>query len=170
MAAQSPNKGPASRARRAVRLDRAVRLRRTAVRRLVLGLILAWSAAALARETAFALAGWRGRHDYRHAPVLWRFGTPQTDMLARCLDTANAAVEPGSRLRLLAGNEDFFRSRWAAYLLPAHDLLPEYSRPEDADLVVALHARTLPGAVVMGGPPRCRLLRPPARPPTGEGR
>lgn len=146
--------------RRAARRERAGTLRSIAVRRLVVGLLLAWSAALLAREATAAFSGWRDRRDRRSHPFVWRFDTPATNWLARCLASADAAAEPGSRIVLLAPKEDFFRGRWAAYLLPAHDVLADRRELPAADLVVALNGATLPGASVVGGGKRCRLLRP----------
>jgi hypothetical protein len=147
-------------ARRAARRERAATLRSVALRRLVAGLLLAWSAALLAREATAAFSGWRDRRDHSGHPFVWRFDTPATNWLARCLASADAAAEPGSRIVLLAPKEDFFRGRWAAYLLPAHDLIADHRELANADLVVALNGATLPGASVVGGGKRCRLLRP----------
>jgi hypothetical protein len=155
--APAPAPGAGRRARAGV-------LRRAALRRLVTGLLLAWYAAVLARQATASLAGWLDRRDFRSPPSYWQFGTPQTDWLARCLAAADAAAEPGSRIVLLARKEDFFRGRWAAYLLPAHDVLTDRGPgAPDADLVVALNGATFPGARAVGGSPRCRLLRPGGR-------
>ena len=127
----------------------------------------------LAREAISAYAGWRHRQDFRSPASYWHFGTPQTDWLARCLAAADAAAEPGSRIVLLARKEDFFRGRWAAYLLPAHDVFTDRGQlAPQADLVVALNGSTFPGARIVGGGERCRLLRAagrgPARPAEGR--
>ena len=146
-------------ARRAARRERAATLRSAALRRLVAGLLLAWSAALLAREATAAFLGWRDRRDHRGHAFVWRFDTPVTNLLARCLASADAAAEPGSRIVLLAPKEDFYRGRWAAYLLPGHDLIANRRELASADLVVALNGATFPGASVVGGDKRCRLLR-----------
>lgn len=148
-------------ASRAARGERAAALRSVARRRLVVGLLLAWSAALLAREATAAFSGWRERRGHRAHAILWRFDTPVTNWLARCLASADAAAAPGSRIVLLAPKEDFYRDRWAAYLLPAHDVLADRDALPAADLVVALNGATLPGAPAVGGTKRCRLLRPP---------
>ena len=148
-------------ARRAARRERAGTLRSAALRRLVAGLLLAWSAALLAREAAAAFSGWRDRRDHQGHPFVWRFDTPPTRWLARCLASAEAAAEPGSRIVLLAPKEDFYRGRWAAYLMPAHDMIADHREAASADLIVALNGATLPGATAVGGGRRCRLLRPP---------
>jgi hypothetical protein len=125
------------------------------------GLLLAWCAAGLVRETASKLAEWRNRRALWSAAAEWRFGMRQTDWLARCLAAADAAVEPGSRILLLARKEDFYRGRWAAYLLPAHHLLTSRSEvPPGTDLVVGLNGAVPARAARVGGDGRCALYRP----------
>jgi hypothetical protein len=150
--------------RRAARRARVSLLRRAALRRIGLGLLLVWSAAGLAHDAATSFEGWRHRRQTFIAPVLWRFGTPQPDWLARCAAEADAAAVAGSRIVLLARKEDFFRGRWAAYFLPRHDVFTSRRDvPPGTDLVVGLNGATPAGWRPVGGNERCRLFRPEAR-------
>jgi hypothetical protein len=109
--------------------------------RLVLGLFVAWAGLALARETAAAAAGWSHRQD-NAPPCLWRLGMAPVERLRRCLAGA-AGLLPRDTVvafasRPAACDAEFFRWRWAAYLLP--DLMvtrpgDPYSRQRPAYLI-----------------------------------
>jgi hypothetical protein len=62
-------------------------------------------------------------------PELWRFGTAESQRLERCLARAARRVPRGGKIAFLssegAGDDSFFRWRWAAYFLPGYDVVPE---------------------------------------------
>ena len=104
------------------------------IRKLILGFALAWAIAALLLETGRALAGFDDRGQSRDEVPYWRFGTPQVDELDRCLNLVRQRVPPG-RVVVFASPADtpetpetpdheFFRWRWAAYLLPRWEVAP----------------------------------------------
>jgi hypothetical protein len=91
--------------------------------RLVLGLYVAWAGIALASETGAALESWDLRQG-NAAPCEWRFGMAPVARLRRCL--AGVAADgrvPRDSVVVFASpagpcQADFYRARWAAYLLP----------------------------------------------------
>jgi hypothetical protein len=91
---------------------------------LVLVLFVIWGGIALAREIGAAHAGWDRRQDY-WLPNQWRFGMAQVERLRRSLAGVEGWLPADSVVGFAsppgAGSADFFRWRWAAYLLP--DLL-----------------------------------------------
>jgi hypothetical protein len=100
--------------------------------RLVLGLFVAWAGIALGNETGAALESWDFRElntapgsarEHYPAPCEWRLGMAPVDRLRRCLagvaadgrvprDSVVVFTSPAGPCRA-----DFFRARWAAYLL-----------------------------------------------------
>lgn len=98
--------------------------------RLLALLVVAWTAFALVEETAGALAGWD--HRAANAPACgWRFGMAPVERFQRCLAGVEGVVPRDSVVVFLSApgtcSAQFFRWRWASYLLP--DLLlttPEY--------------------------------------------
>lgn len=108
-------------------------------RALALGLAVAWAGWCCLAEHRAALAGYDGRGRSTAMPVSWRPGLPAVERLAACLDAARAAmaqVEGSGGSRIVAfsspadagnagdiGGSAFFRSRWAAYLMPERDVL-----------------------------------------------
>jgi hypothetical protein len=96
------------------------------LKRLALGLLAAWAAAGFLREMNLAVAGWDSRQE---TPVGWgwRFGSPDTDGLARTLAAARETVPAGSVVGFAAPDDPpgvRFRSwRWAAYFLAEDDVL-----------------------------------------------
>jgi hypothetical protein len=106
----------------------------TAARKLILGLAVAWAALALLRETAGTLAGLDIRAKIHPTPesiARWRLGTPPVARLDRCLDLVRQHVPPGRVVAFASpadtpGKKDgeFYRWRWAAYLLPEYDVAP----------------------------------------------
>jgi hypothetical protein len=101
------------------------------MRKLILGFALAWGAFAFLRETGRVLAAVDGRAENRAAVPYWHLGTPQVERLDRCLALVRERVPPG-RVVVFASPPDaepgklheFFRWRWAAYLLPGYDVAP----------------------------------------------
>jgi hypothetical protein len=93
--------------------------------RLLFGLLLAWAAVALAYETATVRHDWNRRQE-NVPPCLWRFGMAPVERLGTCLAGVKGLL-PRDTLVLFSSptagpcDPDFYRWRWAAYLLP--DLL-----------------------------------------------
>lgn len=100
------------------------------LKRLVLSLLVLWAGAGLLMEIHKALAEWDGREDQQPAWSL-RLGGQQVTRLERCLARARQIIPPGSVVAFISPDEPkgvaFFRSRWAAYLMPAHHLV----QPDD---------------------------------------
>jgi hypothetical protein len=124
--------------------------------RLLLGLLVAWSGVALTRE-AMAVRGDWSRRQRNVPPCMWRLGMAPVARLRACLAGVEGLL-PRDSLVLFASpsagpcNPEFFRWRWAAYLLP--DLL--VARTDD------LEARQLANYLLayrrpVEPPPGCRL-------------
>jgi hypothetical protein len=142
-------------------------------RKLILGFVLAWGILSLLRETGRALADLDGRAGFRGDVAYWQLGTPPVERLDRCLDLVRRHVPP-DRLVVFASSPDagdagpgseFYRWRWAAYLLPRYDLALLQS-PMPAETVrlaayVLAYERTLeiPRLEVLAERPGCRLYR-----------
>ena len=96
-------------------------------RRLILVLFLAWSAFAFLAEFADTFAGWDRRESERSDPIRWRFGVRQVGILEQCLAEARQEIPKGSVVAFASPQgpaaADFYRWRWAAYLLPEYDVL-----------------------------------------------
>jgi len=101
--------------------------------RWLLGLLLAWSGVALTREAVVTRHDWSQRQR-NVPPCLWRFGMAPVERLRACVAGVEGLL-PRDSLVLFASpsaglcNPEFFRWRWAAYLLP--DLL--VARPDDLE-------------------------------------
>ena len=95
--------------------------------RLLIGFLLAWSAFAFLWELQETLETY-DRRSVRQAshPGLWHFGTPQVEILQKCLAEARTLIPPGSVVVFTSPgppDTDFFRWRWAAYALPEYDVI-----------------------------------------------
>jgi hypothetical protein len=138
-------------------------------RKLILGFVLAWGAFALLQETGRALAGVDARDRDRQAVPYWRLGTPQVARLDRCLDLVRRRVPSGSVVAFASppdgageARHEFFRWRWAAYLLPEYEIAP-LAGPDTgrlAEYLVTYH-RDLdnPRLQPLAAAPDCRLYR-----------
>ncbi len=97
------------------------------LRRLFLALLVAWACAAFLFEVNAAATAYDGRERAAPVPWLWRLGMPGPARLERCLAPARRAIAPGSAIAFAAPDEPpgaaFYHWRWAAYLMPAHDLI-----------------------------------------------
>jgi hypothetical protein len=96
------------------------------LKRLALGLLVAWAAAGFLQEVNQAVAGYDDRAPQR-GPWAWRFGTAETEDLTRCLQAAQRLMPAGSTVAFTSEDPpeiQFARWRWAAYLLPAYDVIP----------------------------------------------
>lgn len=135
------------------------------LRRLVLGLLLAWSAFLFLAHLQKALGDFDRRNVFLSDPVQWRFGMPQIEVLRQCLAEARPLIPPGSVIVFTSPREemaDFYRWRWAAYALPEHDVIqPETPRAaEMADYLISHRVPIrLPRARLMKELTGCRLFR-----------
>jgi len=101
------------------------------IRKLLVGLALVWAGYAALRELSFALTGYDLRDRRPAVPLQWRFGMPAVDDLARFAAAARPLLPRGSRVAFAsprttggrAGDDAYFRARWAAYFLPEVDLV-----------------------------------------------
>ncbi len=97
------------------------------LKRLFLGLLVLWAGVSLLGEARGALTSWDARSAWEPQSDAWRLGSPPITRLKACLDAAGALVPPGDKLVFTAPGEppdrDLFARRWAAYLMPAHDIL-----------------------------------------------
>jgi len=116
-------------------------------RRLILVFFLAWSAFAFLAELQDTFAGWDRRESERADPIRWRFGVRQVGILEQCLAEARREIPPGSVVAFASPQgpaaADFYRWRWAAYLLPEHDVL-SVSDPKAGELARYLIAHRQP--------------------------
>lgn len=119
-------------------------------RRLILVLFLAWSALAFLAELAETFAGFDRRQSERADPIRWRFGVRQVEVLEQCLAEARKEIPAGSVVAFAspasadtAAAAEFYRWRWAAYLLPEHDVLA-VSDPRAGELARYLIAHRRP--------------------------
>jgi hypothetical protein len=107
------------------------------LKRLALGLLVAWAGAGFLAEVNRGLAGWDARAEITEPPWLWRPGLSQPAELERCLAPARKEIPPRTVVACSSPDEPpgaaFYRWRWAAYFLPAQDLVREgepAARPE----------------------------------------
>jgi hypothetical protein len=116
-------------------------------RRLILVLFLAWSAFAFLAELAETFAGFDRRESERSDPIRWRFGVRQVGILEQCLAEARQEIPPGSVVAFASPQgpaaAEFYRWRWAAYLLPEYDVLV-VSDPKAGELAQYLIAHRQP--------------------------
>lgn len=135
------------------------------LRRLVLGLLLAWSATIFLAELRESWDLYDRRVFLGGAPAGWRFGTQQVETVERCFAEARALIPAGSVVLFISpGAEDaqFFAWRWAAYEMPEHDVV-QVSSPravETARFLISYqvsiqHPRAQPMKALTG----CELFR-----------
>jgi hypothetical protein len=96
------------------------------LKRLALGLLVAWAGVGFLYEVNGAVAS----YDQRERPArrwAWRFGSPEPTRLALNLRQARRAIPPGSAVAFASPDRPhgatFQRWRWAAYLLADYDVL-----------------------------------------------
>jgi hypothetical protein len=100
-------------------------------RKVLLGFALAWGVFAFLRETGHTLSDLDSREETQDVVADWRPGTPPVERLDRCLDLVRRRV-PAGHVVVFASSTgsdngpdgEFFRWRWAAYLLPQYDVAP----------------------------------------------
>lgn len=135
------------------------------LKRLALGLLTGWAAYGFLYEMNAAVASWddRSRGIGRWA---WRLGAPEPSRLARCLNRARKVMPPGSAVAFTSPDQppgmEFQRWRWAAYLLPAYDVLPlgDPAAPALAEYAIAWQSKIdHPRAEPLRHLPGCWLYR-----------
>jgi len=147
------------------------------LRKAIPALLLLWCALSFAVEMGKALEAWDQRTTSTHRPVAWRFGNPQLDRMAECLDDARDRVPPGSVIAFASpSGQDargernaFFRALWAAYLLPEHEILPidDPSAPRVAEYAIDFRVGLdLPRLEFLAQLRGCRLFK--VRPVQGQ--
>jgi hypothetical protein len=117
-----------------------------------------------------ALHGSVSRYDLRNdrptAPALWRLGTRAPARLQGCLAEVERRIPKTATVSVLSlpgpAEAEFYRWRWAAYLLPEHDVVledpPRLGYPRD--YVVALQRKAEgEGLKLIYEHPGCRLYR-----------
>ncbi|HKI03502.1 MAG TPA: hypothetical protein VKK31_16100 [Thermoanaerobaculia bacterium] len=97
------------------------------LKKLALGLLVAWAAAGFLHEVNEAVAS----YDQRQRAVrrfTWRFGAPEPSRLAQCLQQARREIPAGSAVAFTSPDTPrgaaFQRWRWASFFLPDQDVLP----------------------------------------------
>src|SRR6185295_3013480 len=97
-------------------------------KRLLLGLLASWAAAGFRFEVNAAVTGYDGRETAAASPLLWRPGIPEISRLERCLAPALRVIGAGAAVAFASPDEPpgaaSIRWRWAAYLMPAQDVIP----------------------------------------------
>ena len=92
----------------------------------LLGVGVAWSGAGLLREVRDAVEELDARGG-NALPFFWRFGMAPVGRFARCMAAARAVLPAGAVVAFDSAegprDADFFRWRWAAYLLPEQHLV-----------------------------------------------
>ena len=139
------------------------------LRKAIPGLLLLWCVLSFSAEMGKVLGEWDRRAHSAHGPVTWRFGNPQLERLIACLDDVRHQVPPGSVIAFASppGKEPaqrnaFFRTRWAAYFLPEHDVLPldDPAAPRLAGYVIDYRSGLdLPQLELVARLRGCRLLK-----------
>lgn len=147
------------------------------MRKAVLALLLLWSVAAFLVEVNDALERYDHQSlEYAH-PSGWRFDMPPVHELQSCLGEIAKQTPAGSMILILGPESDdngaeFFRWRWASYLLPTHHIVtlnnPQVVQRAGYLLAYggreASHPRLEPGRTLRKD---CVLHK--VRPPSGSG-
>lgn len=139
------------------------------LRKAIPGLLLLWCALSFSGEMRKALEGWDRRAASPRGPRTWRFGNPQLDRLIACVDGVRSRVPPGSVIAFASPAQPegmersaFFRTRWAAYFLPEHEILPidDPGAPHVAEYVIDYRAGLdLPRLALIAQLRGCRLFK-----------
>jgi hypothetical protein len=114
-----------------------------------------------------ALSGWDGRREWAEPSWSFRFGAPQVDRLERCLARARQVIPAGSVVAFVSPDEPaglgvaFYRWRWAAYLMPEHNLVqPGHPAAGKAEYLIAYDIQAgEPGLELIRRLPGGRLFR-----------
>ena len=98
------------------------------LKRFFLALLVAWAAAGFLFELNVAVGGYDERERVpENRPWMWRLGMPGPARLERCLAPARRTIPAASVVAFASPEEPsggaFSRWRWAAYLMPAQDVV-----------------------------------------------
>lgn len=135
------------------------------LRKTILGLALAGAALGFLAEMSEAVGEYDRRESRYVRPEDWRAGSPQVARLERCLSGVREAVPAGSVVAFESPGPEgarFFTWRWAAYLLPEHDVAPLLDpRAVDAARYLVTYAVRVedPRIELIRRLPGCRLYR-----------
>ena len=139
------------------------------LRKAIPALFLLWCTVSFSMEMSTALKEWDQRATSPRGPRSWRFGNLQLERLTACLDDVRGQVPPGSVVVFASPSVQetgeraaFFRTRWAAYLLPEHDVLPidDPAAPQVAEYVIDYRAALdLPRLELLAQLRGCRLFK-----------
>ena len=135
------------------------------LKRFLLGLLVLWSGLALLAEARRAVTSWDDRAEWRSRPDNWRFGTPQVAALEACFAAARRLVPAGSLVAFAAPPEPpdtaLLPVRWAAYLMPAQDVVAREDAAAGAAQYVLARGAPLqdPGLTELRQLPGCVLYR-----------
>jgi hypothetical protein len=98
------------------------------LKQLFLALLVAWAGTGFLFELNGAVTGYDGRETASASPPLWRPGMPEIVRLERCVAAARRTIAPGAAVAFASPDSphgaDSLRWRWAAYWLPANDVIP----------------------------------------------
>jgi hypothetical protein len=95
------------------------------LKRLLLGLLVLWAGVSLLAEARRAVTSWDARAGWETRPDDWRLGSPPVARLEACLAPARRLIPEGSNVVFASGqppDRAIFYTRWAAYLMPAHNV------------------------------------------------
>jgi len=121
--------------------------------------LLLWAGAAFAWEGWAALTDWRRRGRFAATSFYWRFEVAETMALERCLGRAAQLMPVGCAVAVYDPTQDFFRWRWAAYLLPAYDVvISRDAERAGASFYVSLDQQPPRGQLLMTRP-GCQVYR-----------
>lgn len=139
------------------------------LRKAIPGLLLLWCVLSFSVETRKALEGWDRRSLSATGPSTWRLGNPQLERLTACLDDVRHRVPAGSVVAFASPDSQdaeqrsaFFRARWAAYLLPEHEVLSieDPAAPREAEYAIDYRAGlNLPRLELVARLRGCRLFK-----------
>jgi len=135
-------------------------------RRLVLGLLAAWATVGFVEEMQRAVGGYDERERSRADPWAWHYGSAPEVQLERCVAPARRLIPAHSAVAFasaaLPPGNAVYRRMWAAFLLPAYDVLPvdDPAAPLLADYVIDCGAEMRhPWLVPLRDLPGGRLFR-----------
>ena len=94
------------------------------LKRLALGLLVAWAAAGFLQELNRAVTGYDHR-DQAVRRLTWRFGAPEPERLTRFLLRAGREIPAGTVVAFASPDDAsaFHRWRWACWILADRDVL-----------------------------------------------
>src|SRR6185503_2788883 len=126
-----------------------------------LALLVLWAAGTFVFEAHGARHDWLAGTLYQPTSAYWRLGSRPPQRLHRCLSSVDALLGADEPVLLWDPGNDFFRWRWASYLLPHREVRQAGAGTPSGSVMVA-SSRTAPaGARRVGGETWCGLYRLP---------